>query len=55
MLEGDAVDFVVYVEAFDIFSMVFHNHVDEVIDGSVFVPDEDLTVEEFVVAEDGGD
>ena len=52
MLEGDAIDFVVDVEAFDVAAVVFHDYVDEVVDGDVFVADEDFTVEEFVVAED---
>ena len=33
VLEGDAVDFVVDVEAFDVGSVVFHDDVDELVDG----------------------
>ena len=35
VLEGDGVDFVVDVEAFDVFAVVFHDYVDEVIDGDL--------------------
>lgn len=33
VLEGDAVDFVVDVEAFDVGSVIFHDDVDELVDG----------------------
>jgi hypothetical protein len=57
VLEGDAVDFVVDVEAFDVGSVVFHDHVDELVDGCwgvVVLVDDDFFVdlgEEEVVSE----
>ncbi len=33
VFEGDGVDFVVDVEAFDVGSVLFHYHVDELVDG----------------------
>jgi hypothetical protein len=50
--DADGVDFVVDVEAFDVFAVVFHDCVDEVVDSGVFVADEDFAVEHFVVFED---
>jgi hypothetical protein len=50
--DADGVDFVVDVEAFDILAMIYHDGVDEVVDGGVFVADEDFAVEHFVVFED---
>lgn len=51
-VEGDGVDFVVDVEVFDVFVVVGYDDVDEVVDGIVFVLDEDFVVEDFVVVED---
>jgi hypothetical protein len=52
MGDADGVDFVVDVEAFDVFAVVFHDGVDKVVDGGIFVAHEDFAVEHFVVFED---
>lgn len=51
-VERDAINFVVDVETLDVFAMVFHNDIDEVINGAVFISDENFAVENFVVAKD---
>ena len=51
-VERDGVDLVIHVQAVDVGAVVFHDHVDEVVDRGVFVPDEHLAVEHLVVAED---
>jgi hypothetical protein len=52
VLEGDAVDFVVDVEAFDVGSVVFHDDVDELVDGcwGVVLADDPLLLEREVLA-----
>jgi hypothetical protein len=52
MRDADGVDFVVDVQAFDVFAVVFHDGVDEVVYGGVFVAHENFAVEHFVVFED---
>lgn len=42
--EADGVDFIVDIEAFYVFAVVFHNGVDEVVDSGVFVAYEDFAV-----------
>lgn len=49
MRDSDGINFVVDVEAFDVFSVVGHDDVDEVVDGGRLVANEDFRVEEFVV------
>lgn len=51
-VKRDGVDLVVDVEALDVLAVVLHDDVDEVVDGGVFVADEDFGVEDLVVAED---
>lgn len=51
-IEGHGVDLVIYVEAFYIFAVVFHDDVYEIVYGDVLIPDEDFAVEDFVVPED---
>lgn len=51
-VEGDGVDLVVDVEAVDVGAVVGEDDVDEVVDGDVFVADEDFAVQHLVVAED---
>jgi hypothetical protein len=50
--DPDTVDLVVHVQALDVLPVVFHDCVDEVVYGGVFVADEDLAVEHLVVFED---
>ena len=51
-VERHAVDLVVNVEAFDVFSVILHDDIDEVINGSVFIADKDFAVEDLVITED---
>lgn len=51
-VKGDGVDLIVDVEALDVLAVVGHDDVDEVVDGTVLVSDEDFAVEDLVVAED---
>lgn len=54
-VERHAVDLVVDVEAVDVLAVVLHDDVDEVVHGGVLIADQDLAVEDLVVAEDGAD
>lgn len=51
-VEGDGIDLVVYVEAVDVGAVIGEDDIDEVVDGDVFVADEDFAVQHLVVAED---
>lgn len=51
-VDRDAIDLVVHIETLDVLAVVLHDDVDEVVDGGVFVADEDFAVEDFVVAKD---
>lgn len=51
-VERHAVDLVVHVQALDVLAVVLHDDVDEVVHGRVLVANEDLAVEDLVVAED---
>ena len=51
-VERHRVDLVVDVQALDVLAVVLHDDVDEVVDGHVLVADEDLAVEDLVVAQD---
>lgn len=54
-VERYTVDFVVHVQALDVLAVIFHDDIDQVIDGAAVVTDEDFAVEELVVAQDAHD
>ena len=51
-VQTNRVYLVVHVQATDVFPVVLHDDIDEVVDRGVLVSDEHLTIEHFVVAED---
>jgi hypothetical protein len=54
-VERDTVDLVVDVQTLDVLTVVFHDNVDQIVDRAVLISDENLTVENLVVAEDTHD